>query len=153
MFQRGAVASLSPTPQDFICDIIDRLSITDKSVVIELGCGDGRWLKAICVQFHSFCIGVEMDGDRIQCARPAEREQCRYDLVHGDMFNLTFTAATHLIFYLSVEGNKRVYEKIKRECRAGTILLAVGFHVSELADPGPNETFSCGALNAYKYIL
>ena len=151
MLEGGVVASLSPTPLAFISSTIDLLSLNQSSLVMELGCGDGRWLKAIHSRFHSLCIGVEMDNERLKSAMCSGIQVC--ELVLGDMFTVSFTAATHIIFYLSVEGNKRVYEKVKRECHVGTgtILLAVGFHVPEL-DP-PTEVFvSCG-LKAYKYIL
>ncbi len=149
MLKDGVVASLSPTPPAFISSIIDLLTLNQNSLVVELGCGDGRWLKAIHSRFHSLCVGVEMDNDRLISAKCSGIQE--YELVLGDIFTVSFAAATHIIFYLSVEGNKRVYEKVKRDCRAGTVLLAVGFHVPELNPP--TEVFSSCGLNAYKYIM
>jgi len=37
--------------------------------VIDLGCGDGRWLSAISRRVDCACFGVEIDDSRLSLAR------------------------------------------------------------------------------------
>ena len=37
--------------------------------MIELGCGDGRWIIALAKKFRCECVGIEIDEDRLDLAR------------------------------------------------------------------------------------
>ena len=160
MKEEGLLGTLSPTPIDFINKIVvgngttNNVALTSRSIVLELGCGDGRWLNAIRENFKCLCIGIEMDVDRIQLAANSGKKYSklipRVDLIIADIFHINFCIATHLIFYLSVEGNIRVNEKIKGEVRPGTIIISCGFQVTDMA---PVEVFRSHGMTAYKYIF
>ena len=108
----GPIATLSPYPVGLIDAFIDNIELDQNSIVIELGCGDARWMHAISRRFKCACVlGIEIDERRLLDGR---RESGEY--VMGDFFScINLSMATHIIFYLSVEGNKRVYEKVLKE--------------------------------------
>ena len=152
----GPIATLSPSPVGLIDAFIDNIELDQNSIVIELGCGDARWMHAISRRFKCACVlGIEIDERRLLDGR---RESGEY--VMGDFFScINLSMATHIIFYLSVEGNKRVYEKVLKECTACTsgndgsnavVLVAVGFQVIGLK---PVSIHKASGLVVYKYIL
>jgi tRNA G46 methylase TrmB len=68
------IAVTSPTPHEMIenlCgDLINEFKCQKNSIVIDIGCGDGRWLKALsAVITTGYCIGVELNDVRLQLAR------------------------------------------------------------------------------------
>jgi len=140
----GFIGTISPAPNNVIDEVLhnirDRVSHVD--VVVDLGCGDGRWCTAIAQRFDAYCIGVEMDPERLDLCRKREMQlktsptstatsKMKVDWVRADFssqFNLSI--ATVVIFYLSREGNEVVRIKAERECYEGTLLVAIGFQVT-----------------------
>lgn len=158
------VATLSPSPMGLIDAFIDEIGLDQNSIVIELGCGDARWMEAISKRFKCACVlGIEIDERRLHSGRNnSDVDDCEY--VAGDFFScIHLKLATHIIFYLSVEGNKRVYEKVLAECKlilgkdkddgivhSHVVLIAIGFQIVGLKAV---STHKASGLVAYKYIL
>lgn len=158
------VATLSPSPMGLIDGFIDQIGLDKSSIVVELGCGDARWMQAISQRFKCACVlGIEIDEGRLLDGRNnSDINDCDY--VTGDFFScVNLRLATHIILYLSVEGNKRVYEKVLQECTSlsqgendkvnshETItLIAVGFQIGGLK---ATSTYKASGLVAYKYTL
>ena len=147
------VATLSPSPHNMIMHFIDELDLSSLSVVIELGCGDGRWMHAIERKFKCTCIGIEIEPQRLKVAGElGQANDCKLcEYVLGDFFSsINLKMVSHVIFYLSVDGNKRVLDKVLKECLAGTILISCGFQMPDMI---PLRTFQICGLFVYEYIL
>jgi len=63
------VAPISPTPLTVIFLILPKLNLTPKSTVVDLGCGDGRWILAAYRTYGCRCIGCDIDDVRLDLAR------------------------------------------------------------------------------------
>lgn len=173
MKDKGIIGTLSPTPIDFITKTVlgvqtadssstNNLDMSRQSIVVELGCGDGRWLKAIRDHFQCLCLGIEMDVGRIRLAADDKSKSQkvfvspraplgpRLELITADILSIDLRLSTHLIFYLSVEGNKKIYEKIQAEVQRGTVILSCGFQMPDMI---PVHVYRSHGLAAYKYIF
>ncbi len=50
-----------PTAEDCLCNMLGALDINEGDVFLDLGCGDGRIVKAVSRKFGCYSVGVEYD--------------------------------------------------------------------------------------------
>jgi len=62
-------APISPTPNIIIESFLPRLKIDRNSLLVDLGCGDGRWLFAANSFTSCRCLGIDVDEERLTIAR------------------------------------------------------------------------------------
>ena len=65
------VAPISPTPNLIIEAFLPRLNLDSNSLLVDLGCGDGRWLIAANKYTQCKCLGIDVDEERLRIAREA----------------------------------------------------------------------------------
>jgi len=69
-----------PTPQPVVDKMLDMAKVTDKDVVFDLGCGDGRVMYTVALKFGAKAVGVDIDTDRIKdCAETLKNFQKKAD--------------------------------------------------------------------------
>lgn len=61
----AVVAPISPTPPFVISLIVPKLNLNRDSTVVDLGCGDGRWILAAYKEYGCRCIGCDIDDARL----------------------------------------------------------------------------------------
>ena len=133
--------------------------------MIDMGCGDGRWLLRAAQIYPSlrFGVGVEMDQDRLRIANELKasllcRQGARVDFLCSNFASINLTFFDVIIFYLSRVGNEMIKEKILLECceKKKYVIIAVGFQVVGWRVV---KLYNCssdgvaGGLPAFKYIL
>ena len=64
-------APISPTPSLVIEAFLPRLNLDSNSLLVDLGCGDGRWLIAANKYTQCKCLGIDVDEERLRIAREA----------------------------------------------------------------------------------
>lgn len=62
-------APISPTPNLVIEVFLPLLGLSENSFLVDLGCGDGRWLIAANKQIGCRCLGIDVDDGRLEMAR------------------------------------------------------------------------------------
>src|SRR6267142_1178173 len=55
-----------PTPQPVVDKMLDMAKVTDKDLVFDLGCGDGRVVATAAKKYGAKGVGVDIDPDRIK---------------------------------------------------------------------------------------
>jgi SAM-dependent methyltransferase len=55
-----------PTPQAVVDKMLDMAKVTDKDVVYDLGCGDGRAMYTAALKYGAKSVGVDIDPERIK---------------------------------------------------------------------------------------
>lgn len=123
------------------------------SVVYDLGCGDGRVLRAIHKRNpEAQLVGIELQLfpyllARLRCSGVAR-------IIRGDIFAQDLSAATHLYAYLYYDVLDRLLPKLERELQPGTRLYSLDFAFSHRT---PFETITLrsrapGKLGSILYV-
>lgn len=68
------LAPISPTPPKIISKILPMLELNSNSIMLDLGCGDGRWIIMAANQYRCRAIGCDLDQKRLAIAH-AQVEQ------------------------------------------------------------------------------
>lgn len=63
------VAPISPTPNLIIEAFLPRLNLNSNSFLVDLGCGDGRWLITSNQHTQCQCLGIDVDEERLKTAQ------------------------------------------------------------------------------------
>ncbi|GFH55387.1 hypothetical protein CTEN210_11863 [Chaetoceros tenuissimus] len=107
------VAPISPTPLKLLHHVMPHLNLHKNSRIIELGCGDARWLTHLCQTFNCQGIGVDIDSERLALARRnisqlenkiVIKEEDIFDFLHSIMLN----EKDVLVMYLFREAMIRI---------------------------------------------
>ncbi|CAM9415592.1 unnamed protein product [Chrysoparadoxa australica] len=112
------VAPISPSPPEVITKGLDRMMLEAKDVVVDLGCGDGRWLTEAAKRAGCSCHGYDINRDMLAKGRErlGSEEQHISSLVtltELDMFEAPLSQATWVIAYLFRDGLARMQAKLE----------------------------------------
>ncbi|EEY55371.1 uncharacterized protein PITG_09312 [Phytophthora infestans T30-4] len=135
-------APFSPSPVAVI-DAVWRkiedaeLSLTAEDLLVELGCGDGRWLISGVKRFNCNAFGVELDEALI-----------RVDV--GDVMETDISGARLVIVYAFAESLPGIAERLTNQLKENANVLSIGFRV-----PGwkPHWSEREGGLRWYFYRM
>jgi SAM-dependent methyltransferase len=121
--------SLAPPCQadmDVIEVILKLGNLTEKSVLYDLGCGDGRICIEATKRYGAKSRGVEIEVDLIQ---KFENEIVRLGLqekstaIHGDLLDIDLSDATVVVLYLLPEAVELIRLKLEAVVRNGKIVI------------------------------
>jgi SAM-dependent methyltransferase len=143
----GAMAVLSPTPTDLIQEVLADVYLENPNLMVgcllDVGCGDGRWLVEFVRSYEGFAVGLDIDNGRIDLAVSSRnqlplQQRSRIDYILGSFESYNFETASIIVAYLSRFGNDLIKEKILTESMPGNLLITVGVSC----------TLSCVSVNA-----
>ncbi len=120
-----------PSPPEVVEEMLKCANLSKDDVLLDLGCGDGRIIKAAKKNFHvRMAIGVEINNDLCLEARDPDVE-----VVCGDMVLLLETLmpkVTVITAYLSTRTNEIIQEKILKLGRKGLRIVSHDFVFEKL---------------------
>jgi SAM-dependent methyltransferase len=148
---QGKIATLSPTPIDLVHTVSAWLLgvAREGSLVVDLGCGDGRWVHALADKRPDMLyFGVDVDQHRLGMGRG---RALRVELICSDLFAVDLSLFSVFLVYLSREANRRIISKIVECCLRPAIVVSIGFAVDYHK---PSECFrSTAGVAAYVYLF
>jgi predicted RNA methylase len=115
--------------------------VTDKDVVYDLGCGDGRIPITAAQKFGARGVGIDIDPRRIADANEnakAAGVTGKVTFLTQDLFTSDFTEATVVTLYLSPSLNERLIPALKR-LKPGTRILSHAFDMGATWPPEKKE--------------
>ncbi|KAJ1460175.1 hypothetical protein M885DRAFT_509946 [Pelagophyceae sp. CCMP2097] len=135
------VAPTSPSPPELIEQTLrdlERLLVLEREDgatgplkhVVDLGCGDARWLVAACESYRCTGLGYDIDEDRLAAADVAiasSRLAARVRVVHADLASAPLGDADVVVAYLFRDGCKKLRARLERDLKPGAVVVAVGF--------------------------
>jgi cyclopropane fatty-acyl-phospholipid synthase-like methyltransferase len=119
-----------PTPQPVVDAMLKLAAVTDKDVVYDLGCGDGRIPITAAQKFGARGVGIDIDPKRIEEANENAKAAGVTDKVTfltQDLFESDISAATVVTLYLLPSLNERLMPKLKSELKPGTRVVSHAF--------------------------
>ena len=119
-----------PTPPRVVDAMLKLARVTDKDVVYDLGCGDGRIPIAAALQYDARGVGIDIDPKRIEEANEnakAAGVTGKVTFITQDMFEADIHDATVVTLYLLPSLNERLMPKLKKELKPGTRVISHAF--------------------------
>jgi SAM-dependent methyltransferase len=123
-----------PTKAHAIEALPKSLSLTDSSVVFDLGCGDGRVLHALAQKSGAECIGYEKAPVPYLAAivHSLLFPKKNVRIVYGDMYRAPLERATHVYLYLFPPLMQRLLPILKEKLRPGAVVVSCDFRFKTL---------------------
>lgn len=112
-----------PTPQDVVDRMLEAAVLTDKDVLYDLGCGDGRIVATAARKYGCKAVGFDLDPQRVKEARDNVKRNGVEKLVtieKKDIFKVDLEPATVVTLYLLPDVNVQLLpqlEKLKKGAR------------------------------------
>lgn len=132
---RADVLDLAPyvkTPLAVVEKMLSLAGVTNRDVVYDLGCGDGRIIITAAAQFGARGVGIDIVPERIREAQAAARLAGVTDKVEfliADIFAADFSAATVVTLYLIPDSNRMLRPLLDKRLQAGTRVVSHGYSI------------------------
>lgn len=123
-----------PTPDEIVEAMIRMAGITERDVVYDLGCGDGRIIITACSKTGARGVGVDIDPERIAESRRNAREakvEDKVTFIQQDFFKTDFSEATVLALYLLPEINVKLRPRVLNELKPGTRIVSHNYSMGD----------------------
>ncbi|KKQ54878.1 MAG: Methyltransferase type 12 [Candidatus Falkowbacteria bacterium GW2011_GWC2_38_22] len=117
------------TRKSIIEKIIKEIDIKQDAVVLEIGCGEAKFLRALRQFFpKAQLIGLEFYIWPLLIAKLKNKiHKSKLELVKTDFLKYDFSKADLLYCFLNVGVMKTLEPKIIKECRLGTKVISYSF--------------------------
>jgi uncharacterized protein (TIGR03000 family) len=117
-----------PTSPDIVDKMLQMAKVTDKDVVYDLGCGDGRILVTAAKKFKAKGVGIDIDPERVKEALAnvaKEKVGKLVEIRQGDALNVAdISKATVVTLYMLPEFQKQLAPILKKKLKPGTRVVA-----------------------------
>jgi uncharacterized protein (TIGR03000 family) len=125
-----------PTPQDVVDKMLELAAITEKDVVYDLGCGDGRIVITAAKKYRCKAVGFDLDPDRVQEAREnvkAKEVEKLVTIEKKDLFDVDLKPASVVTLYLLPDVNAKLIPQLEK-LEPGSRVLSHDFTIKGI-DP------------------
>lgn len=127
-------APYSPSPHAMIDALWDYLAhenvtIAPQDLIVDLGCGDARWLVSGVQRFGCSALGIELDEAVVAKAmRNVEQQQLQHKVrvVQGDIMQVDIAQARLVIVYAFAESLQGIREHLATQLNASASVLSIG---------------------------
>jgi SAM-dependent methyltransferase len=127
-----------PTPPAVVTAMLDLARVTDKDVVYDLGCGDGRIPIAAAQKYGAHGVGIDIDPKRIEEANAnakAAGVTDKVSFVNADLFESDISKATVVMLYLLPSLNEKLMPKLRADLKPGTRIVSHSFNMGATWPP------------------
>ena len=142
-----------PTDEKVVQAMLDLADVTNKDLLYDLGCGDGRILIAAALDRNARGIGIDMDPMRIADAMEYAGNtgvEHLVDFFEGNLLEEDFSQATVVTLYLLDLVNVELRPRLLNELRPGTRIVS---HAFDMGDWRPDERKSFSGINLFKWYV
>jgi cyclopropane fatty-acyl-phospholipid synthase-like methyltransferase len=131
-----------PSEPEVVTAMLKMANVTNRDVVYDLGCGDGRIVIAAAQKYGARGIGIDIDPARIAEAKENAKAAGVTDKVtfrEQDLFTSDFKEATVVTLYLLPSLNQKLMPKLKAELKPGTRIVSHAFDMGPEWPPEKKE--------------
>jgi len=133
-------APFSPSPHALVAQIWDLLSVPGTppplaagELLVDLGCGDGRWLFSGVERFGCSALGVEIDAALVARGRAeAARRglEASVQVLQGDILSADISHARLVIVYAFAEALPGIRDHLHAQLPVAASVLSIGVRPS-----------------------
>jgi precorrin-6B methylase 2 len=132
-----------PTPQEVVEKMLELAKVTDKDVVYDLGCGDGRIVCTAARKYKCKAMGIDIDPDRIKDSEATKKKlsadaQKLVTIKKGDIFKQDLSGASVITLYLLPDLNVKLVPQLKK-LKAGSRIVS---HAFDMKGYKPDKTIT-----------
>lgn len=141
-----------PTPHDVAAEMLKLAKVSDKDLVFDLGCGDGRILVMAAKKHGCRAVGIDVDPLRVQDARlnvKKHRVEHLVTIKQGDLFNVDLRAATVVMLYLSTKYNTKLIPQLS-QMKPGSRVVSHQFGMTRVK---PDRIVSMKSHDGHEHTL
>lgn len=120
-----------PTRKNELDYILQAAKLKKGDYLLEIGCGDGRFLRKAAQKYGVVGMGVDINRFVLAMARFKTKHQ-RIDNIEfkaQNIFDTDFGRADAIYIFLMPDFIKKLKGKMERECKRGTLIISHGFRV------------------------
>ncbi len=124
-----------PTPQNAVEKMLDMAKVTDKDVVFDLGCGDGRIVATAAKKYKAKGVGVDLNPVRIKESHATVKKFGVEKLVEIRQGNALegpavkdMERATVICLYMLPEFMAKLEPVVKARLKPGARIVAHDYH-------------------------
>jgi SAM-dependent methyltransferase len=139
------------TPDPMVDKMLELAKVSDKDLVYDLGCGDGRILIRAAKKYGARAYGVDIDAKLVDQANAHAKKAGVSHLVkieRADIFTIDLTPATVVTLYLLPWMNKKLIPQLAK-LESGSRIIAYQFpipgvepeHVFDFDEPKKTHRF------------
>lgn len=123
-----------PTRGRSLNQILEPVIFAKNDVFYDLGSGDGRLCFYMAKKYGLKAIGVELNPLLNFYSNLKQRilKQESVEFLRANFFNISLKKATVIYVFLFPEVVNKLYDKIIKECKKGTIIISHGFRIKPL---------------------
>jgi SAM-dependent methyltransferase len=143
-----------PTPPAVVDAMLKAAKVTDKDVVYDLGCGDGRIPIAAALQYGARGVGIDIDPKWIEQANEnakAAGVTGKVTFLTQDLFESNIHEATVVTLYLLPWLNLKLMPKLQKELRPGTRVVSHAFDMGN--EWPPDQRGEVAGKSYYLWII
>lgn len=118
-----------PTPDHVVEQMLSLAQVSEKDIVYDLGCGDGRIVVG-AAKLGARGIGIDIDPERISDSnRRAQRENVtqRVKFIRQDLFESDISEASVVTLYLLPSVNMKLRPKLLKDLKPGARIVSFSF--------------------------
>jgi ubiquinone/menaquinone biosynthesis C-methylase UbiE len=128
------LAPFVPTPTNVVDRMLALAEVTDRDLVYDLGCGDGRIIIAAAKQRGARGLGVDIEPHWVETAQVNAKQAAVEHLVEfkvQDAMTLDLAPATVIMLYLVQWSTTKVQPLIRSMVKPGTRIVSHSFNMDD----------------------
>ena len=141
--EQPRLAPYNPSASETIRIALSLLNLTKNDIIVDLGCGDGRFLTAAAAATGARCVGVEYDVSLVERAvdniRQSEVEHL-VSIYQEDASKFDLSCATAIYLYLLPNGITEILNTLENAYARGVRIVTNMFTLPSL-EPSRIETY------------
>lgn len=145
-----------PVRKKELSKIISAMELDDRSILYDLGCGDGRVLFAAAEAYpRILCIGVEVAPFPFLLAKAKNMFGISRNVhfLYENFFNTKISSASHVFLYLLPNALDDLLPKLTKELKAGSRVVSCDFKFSKREPSRILEIESAKSQNGRKFYI
>jgi SAM-dependent methyltransferase len=123
-----------PTPQHVVDEMLHVARVTERDILYDLGCGDGRIVISAAKSYGAKGLGVDLDPDRISESKTnaiAANVQDKVQFLQQSFFDVDFSPATVVSIYLLPWVNAILRPKLLTQLKPGSRIVSHAFSMHD----------------------
>ena len=142
------------TAEPIVEKMLEMAKVTDKDVVYDLGCGDGRIVITAATRYGARGVGIDYDATRIREANVnaiQARVTDKVKFIKGDLYQANVSEATVVTLYLLPEVNLALRPILWRQLPVGARVVSHNYHMGD--EWPPEQTEQAGGGIVYRWTI